>query len=203
MSEDKNNQSSADQIGMNKEEIVWMLNDFNKHAKELFALSFVSKIKQFGITINGGKDKLGGIEFRGPDDEAIKAFANDIRKFIQPNDSLCIKKLWRVYKSKCIRKDEGMLYSEIISGFDEFNVFHSICTENGRNIANKEVLDVFLYGKFSHRSEKTKDKYDKWEKNPVWHFTLRFEFIRILSVYLSFISNVFFVNNNLLKRLES
>lgn len=186
---------------MNKEEIISDLKDFNKHAKELFDLKFVKEAEKSGITIRGGKDKPVEIDFRGPDDEQIKAFANDIRKFIQPNDSLCINKLQAVYKSKYVGKKEKKLYGESMSGFGKFNKDITICAENGKKITNLELLNVFLYGKFSHRSKATKDVYDRWEKNPLWYYSLKLDFVRILYVYLKFISNIVYANNQVLKRL--
>ena len=144
-----------------KEEIISKFIDFNNGCQEIFDLSFKNKLKDSGYKISAKIGQPVQIELRGPDDESIKAFCNDLRKFIQRNDTLEINKLIPFYKSDLIIVQERDIFNKEISDVDNFlkkGTSHSI---NEKELINKEILDIFLYGSFSHRTEKTKKSYDE------------------------------------------
>ena len=59
---------------MENKEIIDKLTEFNKFASELFDLDFVKKLKNSGYSMKWEKGKGFSTEWRGPNDQEIKAF---------------------------------------------------------------------------------------------------------------------------------
>ncbi|MFA5097036.1 MAG: hypothetical protein WC490_00195 [Candidatus Margulisiibacteriota bacterium] len=188
---------------MEKEDIFKKLNDFNKNAEELFAHSFIKKLQNTGVSINWERDKGTSVQLRSPDEESIKAVVNDIRKFLQKNDSLKIDKLQNVYKSKNVDKSEKDEYVNILKEREEFENSFAMLTVNSISLKVIDVFNVFLYGKYAHRSEGTKDIHDEWESIPVLYELMKNEFIRALHVYIQLISNIVCINKIVIAKLEN
>jgi hypothetical protein len=187
---------------INKQKVIEKFEEFNKEAKEIFSLSFKDKLKDSGVSIKWNKfDCLLKTELRGPDDESIKAFCNDLRKFIQKNDSLKIEKLIPFYQSELIEQEEKKMFEEERSSIEKFLQTSSNHIFNGKNFTNKEILEIFLYGKFSHRTDGKKEIHDKLEKN-ILYLPLKNVFITILERYLVLINNLVCINNQVLQKLK-
>jgi|GEM_PF-3026535 len=190
---------------MKRDEIIKRLREFNSIAKELFSLSFIDKSKDSGCSIHWDMQNQGiSTELRGPDDEAIKACCNDLRKFIQKNDSLRIEKLIPVYTSPLIEVAERDDFNTSIGWYYDFKERPASMkiTINEKRLTNKDIFEAFLYGKFSHRSKGTKDIHDAWEKQEPLYTLLKNEFIVILHGYLQNIQNFVIVNNRVLEKLS-
>ncbi len=185
-----------------KEEIIKKFEEFNKEAKEILSLSFKDKLKGSGVTIKwNASDKLLKTELRGPDDESIKAFCNDLRKFIQKNDSLKIEKLVSFYQSQLIDEKEKKMFGDEMSQIDKFLQSSTNYSFNGKAYSNEEILEIFLYGKFSHRTEGQREIHDNLEKTPLY-LSLKNEFINVLYRYLILINNLIFINGVVLNKLK-
>jgi len=183
-----------------KQDIMKKFNEFNKEAKDIFDLSFKDKLKNSGVKFSWSKDdSVFRSELRGPDDESIKAFCNDLRKFIQKNDSLRIEKLVPFYQSEVIDKKEREMFGKEMSSIDKFLRSSSNHTINRKNYTNKEILEIFLYGKFSHRTEGQKETHDHLEKSPLY-LSLKNVFIQVLYRYLVLINNIVYVNHEVMKK---
>ena len=187
-----------------REEIVNKLKEFNKFAEELFNLSFVKKLHGSGYNMSWKSETGFEAEFRGPDDEAIKAFVNDIRRFYQKKgDTLRINTLISVYKSDLIEESESKNFNEIMSKLGEFKKKTTNNIINGENLTNERIAEVFLYGRISHRTKGTKDVYDKWEKIPLLNVALKNQFITIMHTYLEIVDYIIYTNNQVLQKLDS
>ena len=186
-----------------REQIIKKLEVFNKFAEELFNLSFVKKLQGSGYKISAKQGEAIKVEFRGPDDEAIKAFINDIRRFFQKgDDTLKIHKLIPIYQSTFIDDSEKKLFNQVMSELDSFNKQTTNHIINGENITNERILDVFFYGKFSHRTERVSEVHDHWERIPPMYISLKNEFITVLHTYLIFINNIVYANNQVLRKFK-
>ena len=185
-----------------KQEIIEKFSDFNKEAVEIFNLSFKDKLPGSGVKYSWSRDDgiLKG-ELKGPDDESIKAFCNDIRKFIQKNDSLKIEKLVPFYQPDLLEQTEKGMFGKEMSQIDKFLRSNSNHIINKKNYTNDEILEIFLYGKFSHRTEGQKELHDKLEKNPLY-LSLKNVFITVLYSYLVLINNIVYTNNEVMKKLQ-
>ena len=188
---------------MNKEEVISKLEEFNKFAEELFNLSFVKKLQGSGYKMSWKKGEGFKTELKGPDDEAIKAFVNDLRRFFQKgDDTLKIHKLIPIYQSDLIEEAEKKVFNQVMRELDVFNKKTTNHIINGENITNEKVLEVFMYGKFSHRTKGTKEVHDKWEEIPPMYISLKNEFVTVLHSYLIFINNIVFANKETLRKLK-
>lgn len=185
----------------NKNEAVKKIQDFNKAAIALFSLSFNKKIKDSGYTIKFEKGKGWSYELRGPDDEAIKALCNDLRKFIQPNDLLRIHKLIPIYQSDLVQEKEKKIFNQTISEYDKLKNQPTPHTVNKEVLTKQKIFEVFLYGTVSHQTEGTKEVHDAWETFPPAYIPLKNEFIIILHEHLRIINNIVYTNNCTLEKL--
>ena len=173
-----------------KQEIIEKFNDFNKGALEIFNLSFKDKLSGSGIKYSWSReDGFLRSELKCPDDESIKAFCNDLRKFIQKNDSLKIEKLIPFYRSDIIDiKAKEMFYKEM-SKIEQFLRSNSNHIINQKNYTNNEILEIFLYGKISHTSQK--EAHDRLKNTPLYS-SFKNIFIMILFNYLILIRNLIY-----------
>ena len=182
-----------------KQKITEKLKEFNKEAKEILDLSFKNKLPGSGVKFSWSKDDcIFRSKLRGPDDESIKAYCNDLRKFIQKNDSLKIEKLIPYYMSPLIAQKEKKMFNKEISSINKFLVTSSNHTINGKTYIYKEILEIFLYGKISHSTQK--EIHDNLEKTPLY-LSLKNVFISVLHRYLILISNIVYINNEVMKVL--
>jgi hypothetical protein len=192
-------------LKLSKTEIINRLNEFNKGANELFEQPFIQKMRNSGLKITAKKGEPAKIEVFGPNDFEIKAFCNDIRKFIQPRtDLLRLARLYPVYQSEIVEPAERKLFNDIINEFENFKKQTTNHTINGENLTNERVLNVFLYGKVVHRSEgESTLVHDFWETIPIMYHSLKNEFVSILYAYFTFVNNLVFVNKNVLEKLNN
>lgn len=191
---------------MENKEIINKLTEFNKFANELFDLDFVKKLKNSGYSMRWERGKRFSTEWRGPSDQEIKAFVNDIRRFFQKGrikETLKIHRLIPVYQLEVIDKVEKDIFNKQISELEKFNKKTTNHIVNGENLTNERVLEVFLYGKYSHRTEGTKEIHDKWEEISPMYISLKNEFITILTVYLGLVNNVVYANKKVIEKLQN
>ncbi len=182
-----------------KQEIIEKFEDFNNEAKEILDLSFKDKLKGSGVSFKWARsDGALRTELKGPDDETIKACCNDLRKFIQKNDSLKIEKLTLFYQSRLVGEKYKRMFGKEMSKIDKFLKESTNHRINNKGYTNQEIFDIFLYGKFSHRTEVTKDLHDNLEKN-ILYLSLKNIFITILHRYLILINNLVYINNKVLE----
>ena len=190
---------------MENKEIIDKLTEFNKFASELFDLDFVKKLKNSGYSMKWEKGKGFSTEWRGPNDQEIKVLVNDIRRFFQKGkikETLKIHKLIPIYQLDIIDDSEKNIFNKQISELNKFNKKTTNHIINGEDLTNERVLEVFLYGKYSHRTEGTKEVHDKWEEIPPIYISLKNEFITILAVYLGLINNIIYVNKKVIEKLQ-
>jgi hypothetical protein len=187
---------------MDKIQIIKKLEDFNKNAKDFLNLSFVKKSESAGFVIAWDNDKGLKTTWSGPNDEEIKAFVNDYRKFFQKNDTLKVHKLIDIYKSDSIEEAERNIFNKSMKEIEDINNGSTNYRINSKIIKNSEVLEVFLYGKYSHRTEGTRDVHDTWENILPAYIGLKFEFVMILYKCLAVIYDIVKTNEEVIRKLK-
>lgn len=184
------------------EEKLKNLKEFNKGAKEIFESSFNKKCMSINTNISwNDKDKKLNVVNKIPDIESIKAYCNDLRKFIQPNDLLCINKLIPIYQLDCIKDTEKKLFNQQMSAWEKYKKKDTIFKINQKKYTNEELFEIFLYGKIVHRTPNTSEKFDYLEKQLIFKF-IESEFVVILRFYLILISNIYCINKTVIDYLE-
>lgn len=184
---------------MDKDDAIRKLQEFNSEAMELFRLRFVKDYPGSSFSINWKKGEGFKTEFKGPDDESIKALCNDVRKFIQGNDTLKIEKLVPVYQSDFVGVEERKIFNKAMSELGTLKKTESPHRVNGEALTNQKVLEVFLYGKMSHRTEGTKEIYDVWTRSP-GYVSMKYTFVRILCKHVRILNNICCANNMILEK---
>ncbi|MBU0460638.1 MAG: hypothetical protein KJ771_07575 [Nanoarchaeota archaeon] len=185
-----------------KDQLLKKFTEFNEEAKEIFDLSFKDGLVNRKLKYSWSKDD--GVlrsELKGPNDESIKAFCNDLRKFIQGNDSLKIEKLQSFYQSQLVEENEKKMFGKEMSQIDKSLQQHSSLAINSKVYTNKEILEIFLYGKVSHRTDGTKEEYNRIQNTPI-HLSFKDAFITVLQSYLILISNLVYINSEVIKKLQ-
>jgi hypothetical protein len=190
---------------MKEIEIIQRLEEFNKFAEELFELDFLKHTPKSGCTMRWEKGKgFTKLEIIGPDDQDIKAFVNDIRRFFQKGeDTLKIHKLIPIYQLDLVNNSEKKIFNRILSDLDKFNKKATNYRIGEECLTNEKIFEVFMYGRVSHRSKGTKDVHDRWEKIPPFYLLLKNEFICILHTYAILLGNVVYANKKVLERLKN
>ena len=159
-----------------------------------------------------GKDNIVGFEtkkvgdewqfnFYQPNDEKRDAMLFNIRLFIQDKDDISIRRLVELYDDPGIsdkwKKEHEQYRKELNQRLD------SIAAEgkNGR-ISHRDVLDMFLYGKFGHRDEDDKayKMYQKWITNETEFEIMHNTFHTVLFWVLAIIINISIVSKEELQR---
>ncbi len=171
---------------------------FNEKAQKLFNLSFVKKLINLGYSFKYSEEnkKLVGV-IKGPDDEAIDAFINTLRFFIQDNEPSSQRNIDGLYNNLNIPNDLKKDFKNARRATNKFLDSKSIFTINGNNITNRKIFNVFIYGGISHSNHKK--EFDAWQRNFLLFTPLKNEFVTILSLVLN---NIMYIKNVNLKVIE-
>lgn len=186
----------------NKDQIIKKLEDFNRVGREMLSYSFKIKCLNISTTLNYKKGEGITSNIQKPDDESIKAFCCDLRKFIQDNDSVSIKKINTVYCNDLIEESEKEIFREEVKFWKEVENEPTMFTFNNKKYLNKDIFEIFMYGNVVHESENNdnKRKYESLKNMPIFHISEAL-FIVILRHYLIYINNIMYVNNIVIEKL--
>ncbi len=123
-----------------------------------------------GVTISFQNLKEGASitqERRGPDEEAIDAFVHTFRYFIQNNESISFQNMEKHYSAAPI---DAALQREFVKLRKEINEYLDEkvgINYNNEDLTRRRVMDVFVYGGFSHANEGKRRLYKTWMDDPV------------------------------------
>jgi hypothetical protein len=167
------------------------LEDFVKRVDYIRSLSyFDGKDKVAGFQTKMVEDKL-QVDFYQPSDEKRDALLFNFRLFIQDKDDISLRRLVELYDDPGVSdfwKNEHKHYREKLNEWLDFVVV--VEGEKGE-LTNRDVLEMFLYGKFGHRDEDDKSykMYQEWVNNEaefeIMHNTFHTILISILAVIMN------------------
>lgn len=193
---------------MKIEEMIERLELFNRGASEIDKVKFSEEYrKKISAKTNFETQET---TYKAPSDIEIKAYCNDIRKFIQKNDLLKIERLQEVYQSNIVPQDCKDMYNQTMSQYERIKKIKPPylifpLPEEIRDLENHQIFDLFMYGNIVHYSKNHKEKveiYQRIEKMPFIFSFLKLQFIRYVDDIWYAISNLFYVNKLVLKHLK-
>jgi hypothetical protein len=182
---------------------------FTEKANLLLSFSFIESVKNgIRLHVSGGSDKETTVEFYGPDTEAVHAFLNTYRFFIQDSDGISFRALHRT-----VSDDPGLSdnwkseFARVREALNEFldEPLRAIrIVFNGRPISSRrEVHDVFIYGDISHlrykQDEQKREIFERWRSQPDIYGSLWLVFIDTLTEMLRAIAYISCLNEEVLE----
>ena len=179
---------------------IKILELFNEKTKKLGNLSFIEKLSESGFTLDWDDKKMECV-LKGPDDEAIDAFINTLRFFIQNNEPCSIKNLDKIYSRLGIHNSLKNEFKHARLSLNSFLNSESLLTDGETNLKNSELLDVFIYGDIAHSNKK--HIFDVWKKDDLNFITVKNEFVKVLnSIFhkIIYIKNINLEAINILKK---
>ena len=180
---------------------------FNEKAEKLARLSFIEKIAHpnSGVTISFKNLKEGGStvtqERRGPDEEAIDAFVLTFRYFIQDNEQVSFRNMEKHYLAAPINP---ALQQEFVNLRKEINDYLDekvAVNYNNEDLTRRRIMDVFVYGGYSHANEEKRRLYKTWMNDPIVALFIENLFVTILADIHNAIAWIKDINERALKNL--
>jgi hypothetical protein len=150
------------------DKIAKALRLFNEKSDKLARLSFMEKMRHpdAGVTIQFDHPKGGTPtvtqERRGPEEEAIDAFVLTFRFFIQNNETTSFHNMEQHYLAAPL---DSVLQQEFVNLKKEINDYldeQVNINYNNEDLTRRRIMDVFMYGGFSHATEDKRRIYKTW-----------------------------------------
>jgi len=173
---------------------------FHEKVEELYHSRFTKALEGSGTTISGVKGQPVKAVRRGPDFEAIKAFAITYRNFSLDTDPISIRNLAKIYEEL---GDDDEIKQKFVEARRDFNKFldsPSILKLNGVVWTNRKIVDTYIYGKVIHL-EKV-EEFNAWIRgSPLSELTYN-EIVHTLGTAANFIYYFDSINKEYLDRIS-
>jgi len=173
---------------------------YRKKAIELIESRFSKSIQNSGVTISGKLGQPVKAERRGPDLEAIKAFAITYRNFSLDSDPISIRNIAKMYdklhKDNQVKKE----FIKIREALNQFLNSATILNINGKIISRKDLIDTYIYGQIIHL--KKNEEFEQWIKGTPLGEIVYNEIVYTLSNLANFIIFIDTSNQDLLKEIS-
>ncbi len=177
------------------------LEDFIRRVDYMRSLSyFEGKNNIVGFEARKVGDKW-QVDFYQPNDEKRDALLFNIRLFIQDKDDISIRRLVELYDDPGIstkwKKEHEHYRRELNERLDRI----AVEGKKGK-LTHRDVLDMFLYGKFGHRDEDDRSykMYQKWITDETEFEIMHNTFHTVLVWVLAVVINISIVSREELQR---
>ena len=131
---------------MGNEEQLAALKLFNEKSDKLKRCSFTRLVfdHESGVSFSAKIDEEIKIERKGPDEEAIDAFALTFRFFIQDNEKSSFRNLDRLYNDLPIPQLQKNLFINARNKLNSYLDSLSLFKINNAPLSNRHILDIFM-----------------------------------------------------------
>lgn len=185
-----------------KDKIKEDLELFNRKAQDVLSSVMLVELYKSGTGIRF--DDNGQIEStHGPTANQIKAFALDIRFFMQKKERCSFQALARLYQDAPV---EEWIKKHFESAYNYLQTYLSAPSLDqeyeGKRISNHELFDIFMYGALAHADRDKEALFNKWMGDPVFATYLQQEFVWMLRGLCFVISYIRDLNVKALSQLE-
>ena len=154
------------------DKIAKALRLFNEKADKLARLSFMEKIRHpdAGVTIKFDNPKDGTPtvtqERRGPEEESIDAFVLTFRYFIQDNEQTSFRNMEQHYLAAPLDPTLQQEFVKLRKGINDYLDEQVNINYNNEDLTRRRIMDVSVYGGFSHANEEKRRLYKTWMSDP-------------------------------------
>jgi len=166
---------------------------FNERAERLMNSSYIEFVSTKGskLSFSASREKPElKMKILQPELESRESFILNLRFFILKEERTSFRKLTKAYESLNTLKIYKDRFNDIRNKLNEFLGSKTFITHNDFNIPRRMVLNVFLYGKYAHASEKETSILKMWEKNYAIYGLVENEFNHILITLYDIIQHV-------------
>ena len=180
---------------------------FNEKAEKLARLSFIGKLGQAnaGVTITfkqpKGDTPTVTQERRGPDEEAIDAFVLTFRYFIQDNEQTSFRNMEQHYRAAPLDSELQKQFVDLRKEINEYLDEKLNINYNNEELTRRRVMDVCVYGGFSHANEDKRRLYKTWMSDRFIGKLIEHEFVSTLGNIHHAIAIIKNLNEQALKHL--
>lgn len=180
---------------------------FNEKAGKLACLSFMQKMQDpnvgYKVTFTNLEEGGARVEQHrvGPDEEAMDAFVLTFRFFIQDNEQTSLRQMANHYADAPV---DQALKDEFAKARDQINRFLDSPTHinyNNEVLTCRRIMDVFMYGGFSHANEDKRRLYKTWMNDPFVSQFIVHIFVSTLAYIQSGIAHIKGLNERALQHL--
>lgn len=181
---------------------------FNEKAEKLASLSFMQKMQDpdVGYKVTFTNLEEGGStvkqERTGPEEEAIDAFVLTFRFFIQDNEQSSFHQMANHYADAPL---DQALKVEFAKAREQINGFLDSATHINYNhevLTCRRIMDVFMYGGFSHANEDKRRLYKTWMNDPYISQLIVHIFVSTLAYIHNGIAYIKGINERALQHLQ-
>jgi hypothetical protein len=174
---------------------------FNEQAEILLGSRFAATMfgSVTGVTFSWEEGGSLEAKVKGPDDEAVRAFALTFRMFFRDRDGISFREMAEIYDAPCIPAALRDDYRWARQAVNEFLDGATMCEINGERITRRRLVDVFLYGGLAHLNPDKRDDYDVWRTHPVTFALMQNEVAITLAEFFNHVRFVREVNLALLR----
>ena len=173
---------------MGVSEDIETLKLFNEKAEKLANGGFTTQLKNnnWHLSAKIHDDRATGIQITDnfPDQTSIDAFVLNLRFFIQDNEKSPFRNLSKLYDGLIIPNLLKDRFRKERASLNDFLGKESSMNNGKKNISNRQILTIFVYGGIAHANRKKKAIFDRWIQHP-WYKLAELEFCHILEDFSS------------------
>jgi hypothetical protein len=162
---------------------------FNEKAEKLERSAFTEFVRSetLGFTMQQKGDFV-DIYVQGPHPELVDAFVLTLRFFVQDNEPTSLRRLDALYDTLPIPGDLVVQTHEGRATLNRFLDETSHMIVAGKELTNRQVFEVFLWGGLAHANPEKKQTFDAWAADDSLFPLMQMTFHQILVELFNFIA---------------
>jgi hypothetical protein len=179
------------------------LKSFNNRVERLRSFT-IPKLAKAGLLRTSAQAALGEggrPGTRHPSQEEIDSFVNNIRFFIQDNETTSFRNLAQKYDGLPVPEDLKMEFHKLRTKLNHWLDSKSSLGLGGAPLTHRQIFETFIYGDVAHQSRKKRELFDRWRESPVGFPLFEAQFVDIIGKFSGFLAEASDINGKALAHL--